>query len=101
MVYKGQWRGRDVAIKRMLYKEQIMKEVHLELICKLQLLKIPYYYALHLQVSIMSDLKHHNIIKLHGTASKDPHLYIVLGWFSVCMFCHAACMSPLPIYRTG
>ena len=29
----------------------------------------------------MSELKHPNIITLYGTAAKDPHLYIVMGWF--------------------
>ena len=32
----------------------------------------------------MSELKHPNIITLYGTVSKDPNLYIVMGWFSVC-----------------
>ena len=48
----------------------------------------------------MSTLTHHaNIVTLFGTASRDPYLYIVMGWFSVCG--SVSLHDESPLCRTG
>ena len=51
-----------------------------------------------LQVTIVSDLKHPNIVALYGTVSSGLDFYIILGWFSVC---GSASLHESSLCRTG